>query len=494
MRSKFTERMAVERRAFVKALSAGALAGASAGCLSQDGDSNGVSIPDDPDATVDGTSITHAMDEGHNTRPFEWFGDEIEQDTGVSIDKIQGFPFAGLFDKLMTEFSSGSSAFDLVSFYPQYLGTFAANGHLTPLDDMMEIDGWDPGFDGLLAPFRNMYTQWGGSTYALPIDGDVHMLVYRRDLFEKHDVDVPSTWTEFNEAARYFTEETDDVDNGVATYGKRGFCYGWFLDRFGGAGGVYFDEDMNPQINTEAGKKALENWKKTIEYSPSDTASYGYPELRDAFTKGNVAMVIQWTDVPKKAALSDATRGKWGGAPVPGFSGASAASAMPVGRVLAVPSYPDDEKRLAAYRFAQAFTQNKYSKHMVSDPDCGEDPFRTGHFSDPKVYTEPNQYRDGKPESSVAFQSVDSAEQYTSGVQKTLEQGYPEPYWPGAAQYIEALDVEMSKFVSGQVGVDEALSNVEDEWNSIVDDLGREQQKEHYQKVIDAWKDAGIWN
>jgi ABC-type glycerol-3-phosphate transport system substrate-binding protein len=88
--------------------------------------------------------------------------------------------------------------------------------------------------------------------YALPIGDDALMLVYRRDLFEEHDIEVPETWSEFNEVARYFTEETDDIDHGVATYGKRGNTYGWFLNRFGG---LYFDEEMNPQINTEAGPR-----------------------------------------------------------------------------------------------------------------------------------------------------------------------------------------------------------------------------------------------
>jgi multiple sugar transport system substrate-binding protein len=487
----------ISRRRFVHGMSAASIAATTglSGCVGGGGGGGGggqMSIPDDPDATVDGTSITLAIDEGHNTNPFSWFSDAIQEETGVELGEINGFGFTNLFSKLMTEFTSNSGAFDLVSFYPQYLGTFAANGHLQPLDDMMEIEGWDPQFDDMLKPFRQMYTQWGGNTYALPIDGDVLMLVYRRDLFEQHDIEVPETWAEFNEAARYFTEETDDIEHGVATYGKRGFAYGWFLTRFGGLGGKYFDEEMNPQINTEAGRRALESWQETIQYAPDDTASYGYPELRDSFTGGNAAMVVQWTDVPKKAAASEATAGKWGGAPVPGWEDGRAASAMPVGRVLGVPSGSSDEQKLAAYRFAQTFTLPEFSTHMVSDPGCGEDPFRTSQLSDPAAFTQPNPLRDA-PEESVAFGSMESAEQYTSAVQATLEQGYPVPYWPGSQDYINALDIEISRFVSGETGVEETLQNVESEWESIVEDLGREQQQEYYSNVIDAWKNAGIW-
>jgi multiple sugar transport system substrate-binding protein len=487
----------MSRRDFVKYGSAASAALASAGlagCLSGGGggQEGPVAIPDDPDGAVDGESITLAMDAGHNTRPFNWFKDEIQSDTGVSLGEIQGFGFADLPQKLQTEFNAQSDAFDLAVFYPQYLGTMSANNHLTPLDTMMEIDGWDPSFGSLLKPFRQMYTQWGGNTYALPIDGDVLMLVYRKDLFNKHDIDVPETWAEYNEVARYFTEETDDIPYGAATYGKRGFSYGWFLTRFGGAGGVYFDEDMNPQINTEAGRKAMQNLKDGLQYMPDETASYGYAGLRDAFLNEQVAMVVQWTDVPKKAAASDTVSGKWGGAPVPGFEDGRAASAMPVGRVMGVPQYVSDTKKLAAYRFASTFAGPKFSPHMVSDPRCGEDPFRTEHFDDPSVYSSENPFSDDK-EGSVAFPSQEAAEEYATAVQATLEQGFPEPYWPGAPQYINALDIEVSKLVSGQVGVDQALQNVEEEWNSIVDELGRESQQEAYSNVIEAWKNAGIW-
>ncbi len=452
-----------------------------------------VEIPDDPDDVVDGRSIVLAMDEGHNTRPFEWLRDNIREDTGVDLEAIQGFPFEGLFENLMTEFAVGSDAFDLVSFYPQYLGTFAAGGHLTPLDDMMEV--WDPQIDQVLAPFRELYTQWGDHRYTLPIDGDVHMLIYRTDLFEEHNVPVPETWSEYVEAAQYFTEETDDIEYGVATYGERGFCYGWFLNRFGGLGGRYFDEDMNPEINTEAGRRALENWQETLEYAPPETVAYGYDELRDAFTRGRVAMVIQWTDVPKNVRLFEETRGLWGGAPVPGWEDGGAASAMVVGRVLGIPSYISDEQKLAAYRFAQQFHDPEYSAHMVTDPGHGLDPWMEPHLDEPELYTQQNPYREEDPdEESISFETIEEAEDYTEAVFATLEQGYPEPYWPGAQRYIEAMDIHLSNFVAGEAAVDETLENIEDDWNDIVEDLGREEQQGHYESVIEAWERAGIWD
>lgn len=477
----------LRRRQFVKYAGAAGLTATAAGCI---GDDDEVDIGDDPNETVDGRSITLAMDEGHNTRPMEWLTDDIEADTGVTLEDIQGFPFGGLFENLMTEFQAGSDEFDLVSFFPQNLGTFAANEHLAPIDDFLEIDGWDHHLDDVFTPFRELYTTWGESTYTLPIDGDVLMLVYREDLFNQHDIDVPETWSEFNEAARYFTEETNDVEYGVATYGDRSFNYGWFLARFGSAGGQYFDEDMNPQINSDAGRDALEHWGETLEYAPPETVGYGYDELRDAFVQGNVAMVIQWTDVPKQTGAHDVTRGNWGGAAIPGWDGGDGTSPMVVGRTLGIPSYISDGQKLAAYRWAQRFHHPDYSAQYVSDLGHGLDPWMEPHVADPELYTQSADFNE--VDDAAPFDEIEEGEKYVEALEANLGQGFPEPYWPGAAEYTSSLAVHLSDFLAGETGVDETLENIEDDWEQTVENLGREEQQEHYQTVLDAWERAGL--
>ena len=77
----------ISRRRFVHSVSAASIAAAAgiSGCIGGGeggGDGDGaVDIPDDPDSVVDGSSITLAIDEGHNTRPFAWFNHSIREDT-----------------------------------------------------------------------------------------------------------------------------------------------------------------------------------------------------------------------------------------------------------------------------------------------------------------------------------------------------------------------------------------------------------------------------
>ena len=65
----------------------------------------------------------------------------------------------------------------------------------------------------------------------------------------------------------------------------------------------------------------MQNFVDSLDNAPPDVRAYGYDELRDAFLKGTVAMVVQWTDVPKKGADPNQSEivGKIGVGRVPGW-------------------------------------------------------------------------------------------------------------------------------------------------------------------------------
>jgi len=508
-------RSSINRRQFVKAgaaSTAAALAGCTGGNKNGGGNNGGgtsggsssggnTATTKDPNDVVKGQSITVAVDSSPDVRPYRWYQDEIKKQTGISVPKngIKTFSFGNLFEQYQNKFVTKSAPADSVIYYPRLLGTFAANGHIEPLDKYNKI--WSQKLDDVMERFRVLYTTWNGKQYALPVDGDVHCLMYRKDLFEKHNVKIPETWSEFNKAAKYFTEKTDDVKYGAATYGDPSFTFGWFLDRFGGLGGKYFDEDMNPQFNTEAGRRSLKNWKETIQYCPPGVANYAYMDIRKAFTKGRVAMTVQWNDIPTKVHLPGNIGSKWGMKPVPGWSDGKAVSCMPAGRVASVPSYISEEKKLASYRFQQLMTGEKFSKQSVSDANAGQNIYRKSH-DDPTLYTKPNPYRDYKDDKAKKA-SIDfpdeahqqrEAKEYVEMTKKTLQQGYPVPNWPGAPTYTQIMNTECSKFVAGSQGVDETLKNMDDKFSKAVKNLGKDQQKKYYQEVIKSWKKVGLWS
>jgi multiple sugar transport system substrate-binding protein len=441
-------------------------------------------------------------DAGHNLKPYEFWKNEFDE-AGIDI-QITEVPFEGVYEKLKTEFVAGTGAFDAVTFYPSFIGDFAGNGHLAPLDEFMAQDPapvWDPNADDVLRPFWELYSKFDGKVYALPIDGDVHMLMYRQDLFENpaeqaafkeqygKDLAPPETWDDWLQIGEFFTREAGDTlagetlerdFYGSAEFAKRGFSFAWFVDRWAAFGEPYFDENMVPQVNSPNAVKALQNFVDSLNNAPPDVLGYGYDELRDAFINGDVAMVVQWTDVPKKGAdpNQSAIAGKIGVGRVPGWevNGEVVHRAMmPVGRVVGVAA--DSANKEAAYWVAKHVSYDR-SLENVSTPLTGLDPYRTIHFTNPEAYT--------------MFPSTEEAQAYLDGVAAAMADGYPEIFIPGAAQYQDALDLHVNKALAGQESAQEALDAVAAEWEEITDKLGREQQTELWNKALVTYQELGL--
>jgi len=139
------------------------------------------------------------------------------------------------------------------------------------------------------------------------------------------DLRVPQTWEEYTQVCKFFAGWDWDNDGqnefGCDEYLQRGRMYWWWLDRFAAMGGVYFDEEMKPLINTKAGVAALQNMIDTVPSMPVGALNHGYTELRLAIINGDVAMGKQWTDVGKAADLAEESKvkGLIGYALVPGW-------------------------------------------------------------------------------------------------------------------------------------------------------------------------------
>ena len=446
-------------------------------------------------------TVTVVGDAGQNMESLNKYADDFTK-AGIIIKQV-GATFTGLYDKLKTDFVAGSGDYDMVIFYPSYIGDFAGNGYLAPLDDLMKktpASIWDPKLDEVEPPYREVYCKWAGKVYALPYDGDVLELYYRKDFFEdssekaafkqkyNRDLVPPATWKEWLQVAEFFTRKQGDTlagkklerpYYGAGEYGARGFSYGWFLARFASSGGIYFDENMNPQINTEAAVAGLQNMVDTLKFSPPDVLSYGYEELKNAFLNGDLAMVVQWSDVGKKTADPQLSKivGKAGFAVVPGteVNGKVVHKApMPVGRVLAVPEKSKNKE--AAYWVAKYLSLDK-SPITVAANWSGQDPYRLSHFTDTSHYKFPDEA---------------SVKEYVAAVEENLKNGFPDLNIPGAAQYIDALDVAVSKALSGEADPKTALDGVAEDWKGITQRLGADTQKKFWNAALESYRAAGL--
>jgi multiple sugar transport system substrate-binding protein len=446
------------------------------------------------------TKLVIAGDGGANQVAFFWNKQEMEDEFGVSLDII-GFSFEDLYTKLKTEFVADTGAYDVVVFFPKYLGDFVANGYIIPLTPY--INKFPPDMDDIVPAFRDLTSKVGNDYYTLPYDGDVLALFYRTDLFDNADekaafqakygypLAVPETWDQYMDVAQFFTRKSGEklagqplTENfyGTATYGSKDFQYAWYLNYAASMGFQYFDENMVPGINSPIAVKALETYKKELQYAPPETITFGFDELQAAFLQGHLAMEIQWTDPGRVGQNPDVSKivGKIGTALVPGTKGADGKvvhrPVLAAGRVIAVTKWAKDKDK--AYQIAR-YMATEASLGYVSSPLSGQDPFRYSHYKMPSAFE--------------MFPNTQQAEQYLNGIRSNLENGFPEINIPGTEQYLNALGVAINTYLTTpNADAQKTLDDVARQWNETTDTLGRDNQKKIYGQMLQVWRQVGV--
>ncbi len=233
--------------------------------------------------------------------------DEFEKETGVTVGNIDILSETEYFEKLVLELSGGSSQYDVVMVGNPHIFQYAPAGWLEPLDSYIE-DSPEWNVDDFYDTYMNA-VQWDlepghptgtGSTWAIPVNTESHLLHMRADLLEKYDLDIPQTWEEVYEAAKLVDEE----EPGVTGFTHRGIV-SWstihpgYMAGFTSWGAQDFDEDLNVQINSEKAVEWTEYFMKLVKDAGSEgwTSTTWY-DGKEKFASGNSFI---WFDADHQA-------------------------------------------------------------------------------------------------------------------------------------------------------------------------------------------------
>lgn len=138
----------------------------------------------------------------------EWLKTTFEEQNPGSTLTIEEQEWDGLVERLTTALSSDSETPDVVEIGNTQAPTFTSAGAFSPLTD--ELD--DLGGDDLLQGFVEGATV-DGETYAVPYYAGSKYIFYRKDLFEKAGLEVPTTMDEFVDAAITLKEDNPKPAN-----------------------------------------------------------------------------------------------------------------------------------------------------------------------------------------------------------------------------------------------------------------------------------------
>ena len=440
--------------------------------------------------------------------PVEVYAPEWEEATGGNVE-LQVFAFGDLYAKMVTAFDTGSVDFDMMIYPADWAGDFMAPGYVEPISQEI-LDAID--IQDVIPLYADRIIAWGDTIYALPYDGDSHMLYYRKDLIENpeyaaefeaeygYPLAAPVTWSQYYDIAEFFNgREVETAGEmapiyGVAEAQKRNTQAYWvYLSHAAGYGKVpgnpcfFFScDDMTPQVNNPGWVQALEDYMHSTELGPPEQLQWDVADTRIQFPAGVSVFNIDWGDVGPMSYDPDRSVivGDTGFAMLPGgdrywdyVAGEWVDEANPApfiafgGWIISVAA--DSDVKEAALDFATFMARPEMVQLLAVTPETGVNPARFSQFENIDLWL------------GMGFDQEGAAD-YLGAVLDGIN--HPNAVLDlrirGSAEYLSLLDVEISRALAGEIGPQEALDNVADQWNAVTDRLGREGQLEQYRSSV----------
>jgi len=441
--------------------------------------------------------------------PLQRRGPDFTKLTGAKVNIIT-VPFSDLYQKILIDASTKTNSYTGYVLAPQWMPDFVTPGYLEDLTARIKADKalqWDD----VQAFFRDFSSSYQGKNYTIPLDGDFHVAYYRTDVLEKAGMKPPETWQDYLNIAKAF--QGKDMGFGPG-YGsciskKRGAQAFWFIydiaasmiQSQGTAQGTFFDQDtMKPLVNNEAFAAALDLYKETTKYGPPDELNLDVGDTRGLFDTGKCALSLDWGDIgtlaldpatskvkdkvgtiilPGSDQVLDRATGKLvkcdtktcpyatngvNHAPFAAFGGWSGAVNA------AAPSKAKD----AAYAFLSYMNQPAQSNEDVTLGKTGFNPYRT------------SQFKNLDPWKKIGMSDT-AAANYLGALANSLNSPNVvlDLRIPQNQKYQQVvLDTAIAQFLAGELTRDQTMKQINDGWEEITNEIGRDKQLASYKATL----------
>lgn len=393
---------------------------------------------------------------------------DFEAESGHSMN-FEFVPWPNFADRMLNELNSGGQLCDLMIGDSQWIGAGAENGHYVQLNDFFDAN--DISMDDFIPATVTGYSEWPKNTpnyYALPAFGDVVGWTYRRDWFERPELqaefmetygralDVPGSLEELKDIAEFF--QGRDIDGttvyGAAIYTERGsegitmgvtnalYNYGFLYEN------PDQPYDLDGFVNSEGAVAGLEFYRDLYEVgTPPGSSNWYMGENIDAYRSGQVAMQMNFAFIwPGVEADENVGGGRSGYFPNP--AGPAGQFAQLGGQGISVVAY--SEKQEAALEYIRWFAQ----------PEIQAQWWELGGYSALRAVVEDPGFATSQPYAQTFLDSM----------------AIVKDFWaePAYADLLLAMQDRIHNYViAGDGSAEDALNGLVRDWTEIFEDEGK---------------------
>ena len=412
------------------------------------------------------------------------YAKEWEELSGVSIKFVE-YGYTDIPAKIMAEAVAKTGQYDIFNQFPYVVPDAAGAGVIVPLDEY--VAKGKPDFSGI-EPALRAQQFYKGQLHFLLLDGDHLILVLRQDILDLpgvkaefkakygRELGCPETMAQWEEMATFFHTEKGATrwgktfDQGL--YGAMGyrainFSYRHFPAYFGG---LLFDRDMKPQINTPRGIEAIKAFTSIVKYMPPDIQGWGTPQIYPFWASGQAFSVMSFPSIVGYANKNPQSKikGQQLSCVIPGvkIDGKLVRRApQAAGTGYMVSRYSKHPE--LAYYFLQWLTGPTKGDEAIADGKGFWDPMRASNLSNEAIIAKFGQ--------QFLETTMANAKYATSLLM--LE---------GNEEYFNVLDKNLAQVMQGNLSAEEAAKRIENGWNKVTDDVGRKVQIQSWRSGVES--------
>mgnify|MGYP001773822648 CR=1 FL=1 len=313
---------------------------------------------------------------------------EFEELTGIKVRVVVGPPTTDSREMMYSiSFLTKEQSYDVVYLDVVWLGKFASAKWLENLNTFIDPKEYFKK-NNIFQNYVDSLT-YKGEYYAVPVKADAGLLYYRKDLLQKYNLQVPKTYYELKEQAKYILKMERELyhNNELVGFVFQGKQYEGLVCNFyeilRGFGYELIDYDnLNNRyyvkVKEDELKQVLEYMESLIKegVSPKSVITYEEEEARITFSMGKAIFARNWPYAIKLLNDNEEMRDKYGVAMLPG----NPPSPTVGGWALAVSSYSKNKEE--AFKFIDFIVNNGMKELYLKRGDI---PTKTDLFNDPEI-------------------------------------------------------------------------------------------------------------
>lgn len=257
--------------------------------------------------------------------------------TGVPV-AIDFLPHDQMLQTIVKDMERPQPHYDIYMYDIPWMEYMVQNGLVADITHYIDSSQFDK---QAFFPENLEHCKYENKYYGVPIIGGSQIMFYRKDLFENHKIRrafkekfqiplaPPSTWTEFNGIASYFTREYNPDSPTLYGTSMAGIIDEEFapelLIRLWAYGGRLWDKYNRVCMNTPENAQALNSILETQKYIESPPFETSIGKTVADFCSGRTAMLITYTEYANMICQSIQNNiiGRVGYESIPGHSPAS---------------------------------------------------------------------------------------------------------------------------------------------------------------------------